>query len=150
MIYMLCGKNGELMCSYYYSRWAEPTKDNDSIYVAQGEDATAKSRCRSINRVVKDFVRYIKREIENVGHSAASHFKSSKTFDLIFQEILSNNITATDISSYSSKASGRVDQVIYSAIQNNVKVKIMDLFTGAISYEEVGAFMSKDVQEMLL
>ena len=151
LLYMICGKqNGELMPAYWYQgQWADNPKDTTILYISQEEDAKARVRRSSINTKIKHFAGFIRDEIYRpIANVPGGYYTQSKIISDIIQEIISLGINASNIPGFVG-ADKDIDAIIYKSIQKFVHVKIINLFDGSITYQDIENFMSKDVQRLM-
>ena len=145
LLYMICGKqNNDLMSSWVYSAWKNSSQDS-IIYIEQGDDATGRTRCRSINRTIKKLAGSI---IDTIIHRGQTS-RVSKVYNDMVGDILSHGIDSSNIGDFFGAVDDRIRTTIFKTIQKHVYIKTLDPFTGKIGYAEIDSFMSKDVQRML-
>jgi len=146
LLYMICGKqNNDLMSYYIYSAWKDSSQDS-IIYIEQGDYATGRSRCRSINRTIKKLA--AGSIIDTIIHRGQTSNVSKIHNDMV-GDILSQGISSRNIGDFFGAVDDRIRTIIFKTIQKHVHIKTLDPFTGKIGYEEIDLFMSKDVQRLL-
>jgi len=144
-LYMICGKqDGELMCIWLYSSWASDASQGIAIYAEQGDDATGRSRCRSINRVVKKLALSL---VDAIEYKRMGNSNVSKIYDEIIRDILSQNVDSNNVDDFHSD--NGIRKILFKTIQKYVHIKTMDPFTGKIEYEDLESFMAKDIQRIM-
>jgi len=141
-IYSIEDKNtGALKSSYCSTSWVDRTKDDGfHVYSIQGYEAADPRYKASINTQVKILLAQIKRYIA---------YPFSIQSPSPFLNIVKDCKKYCNSHGINPKSWDKNEFFALEIMRKHIRIKIIDLFTGAISYEDIKPFLSKKLQKEL-